>query len=158
MSTSHCTASPCETCDRATIRDLIECWVVWRDSGDWERFRTLWHDDGRMAATWTQSPVDEFIESSRRAQANGMNVVHFLGGQAIDVAGDRAISQTKMTISERGSLEGVVCDIVCIGRFFDFLERRAEPLGPRFPSTDLRKRSRRSGRHLATPHPRSRTC
>jgi hypothetical protein len=110
--------------DHSAIRDLIERWVVWRDAGDWERFRTLWHDDGRMAATWTQSPVDEFIESSRKAQANGMSVVHFLGGQAIDVSSDRAISQTKMTISVRGLLEGVVCDIVCIGRFFDFLERR----------------------------------
>ncbi len=115
--------------DHAEIRDLIERWVVWRDAGDWERFRTLWHDDGRMAATWTQSTVDEFIESSRRAHANGMSVVHFLGGQAIDVAGDRAISQTKMTISVRGLLEGVVCDIVSVGRFFDFLERRQNRWG-----------------------------
>ena len=115
--------------DHSAIRDLIERWVVWRDAGDWERFRTLWHDDGRMAATWTQSSVDEFIESSRRAQASGMSVVHFLGGQAIDVAGDRAISQTKMSISVRGSLDGIVCDIVCLGRFFDFLERRHERWG-----------------------------
>ena len=34
------------TLDRLTIRDLIENWVVWRDAGDWERFRTVWHDDG----------------------------------------------------------------------------------------------------------------
>ena len=26
--------------DRLAIRDLVENWVVWRDSGDWERFRT----------------------------------------------------------------------------------------------------------------------
>jgi hypothetical protein len=31
--------------DRLAIRDLIENWVVWRDAGDWERFRTVWHDD-----------------------------------------------------------------------------------------------------------------
>ena len=28
------------------IRELVENWVVWRDAGDWERFRTVWHDDG----------------------------------------------------------------------------------------------------------------
>ena len=33
--------------DRRLIRELVENWVVWRDAGDWERFRTVWHDDGR---------------------------------------------------------------------------------------------------------------
>ena len=32
--------------DRRAIRELVENWVVWRDAGDWERFRTVWHDDG----------------------------------------------------------------------------------------------------------------
>jgi hypothetical protein len=42
-----------ETADRLAIRELVENWVVWRDSGQWEKFRTVWHDDGRMVATWT---------------------------------------------------------------------------------------------------------
>ena len=29
--------------DRLAIRDLIENWVPWRDAGEWERFRTVWH-------------------------------------------------------------------------------------------------------------------
>jgi SnoaL-like domain len=98
--------------------------VIWRDSGDWDRFRALWHDDGRMCATWKQAPIDEFIAASRAAQAKGLNAIHFLGGQSIEVARHRAISQTKMTISQRGLLEGVLCDVVCTGRFYDFLERR----------------------------------
>ena len=52
------------------------------------------------------------------------SILHFLGGSAIDVAGDRAVAQTKMTISQRGEVEGVLCDVVCTGRFYDFLERR----------------------------------
>ena len=51
--------------DRREIRDVVESWVVWRDAGDWERFRGVWHDDGRMMATWFQGPADEFIEVSR---------------------------------------------------------------------------------------------
>jgi hypothetical protein len=40
------------------------------------------------------------------------------------MAGARAISQTKMTISQRAAVHDVVCDVVCTGRFYDFLERR----------------------------------
>ena len=32
------------------IRELVENWVLWRDAGDWERFGTVWHDDGWMVA------------------------------------------------------------------------------------------------------------
>ena len=39
---------------RLAIRELLENWVVWRDAGDWDRFRTVWHADGRMMATWFQ--------------------------------------------------------------------------------------------------------
>jgi hypothetical protein len=51
--------------ERQTIRDLIENWVLWRDAGDWERFRGVWHADGRMMATWFQGSAEEFIEVSR---------------------------------------------------------------------------------------------
>jgi len=110
--------------DRLAIRELIERWAVWRDAGDWERFRTVWHDDGVMMATWFQGPADEFIRVTKEGWAKGVSILHFLGGSAIEVAGDRAVAQTKMTISQRGEVEGVLCDVVCTGRFYDFLERR----------------------------------
>jgi hypothetical protein len=114
-----------ETADRLAIRDLVESWAVWRDAGDWERFAGVWHDDGRMMATWFQGPAREFIRVSREGFERGVSILHFLGGSSIDLAGDRAIAQTKMTISQRAEVDGVVCDIVCTGRFYDFLERRA---------------------------------
>jgi hypothetical protein len=110
--------------DRLAIRELVESWAVWRDAGDWERFRTLWHDDGRMMATWFQGPADEFIRVSREGFEGGLRILHFLGGTSVDVAGDRAIAQTKMTIAQRAKVERVACDVVCTGRFYDFLERR----------------------------------
>jgi hypothetical protein len=112
------------TDDRALIRDLVENWVVWRDAGDWERFATVWHEDGFMMATWFQGPAGEFIRVSREGFERGVSILHFLGGTSIDLAGDRAIAQTKMTISQRAEVHGIVCDVVCTGRFYDFLEKR----------------------------------
>ena len=82
-----------------------------------------------MMATWFQGPADEFIRVSREGMARGVQILHFLGGTAIDVRGRRAIAQTKMTITQRANVHDVVCDVVCTGRFYDFLEGRSGRLG-----------------------------
>jgi hypothetical protein len=110
--------------DRQAIRELVESWAVWRDAGDWKRFRTVWHDDGRMMATWFQGSADEFIRVSREGFERGVRILHFLGGSSVDIAGDRAVAQTKMTITQRAAVHDTECDVVCTGRFYDFLERR----------------------------------
>jgi hypothetical protein len=110
--------------DRELIRDLVENWVLWRDAGDWERFASVWHEDGYMMATWFQGSAAEFIRVSKEGFERGVNILHFLGGTSIDLAGERAVAQTKMTISQRAEVHGVQCDVVCTGRFYDFLERR----------------------------------
>lgn len=107
------------------IRAVIENWVLWRDAGLWDRFRTVWHPEGRMMATWFQGSAEDFIRVSIEGWSKGVSILHFLGGSAIDRAGDRAIAQTKMTISQRAPVDGVLCDVVCTGRFYDFFERRA---------------------------------
>jgi hypothetical protein len=110
--------------DRLTIRQLVEDWAVLRDARLWHRFRGVWHDDGRMMATWFQGTRDEFIKVSEEGWQKGVRILHFLGGSNVDVAGTRAIAQTKMTISQRAQVEGVLCDVVCTGRFYDFFEKR----------------------------------
>lgn len=109
--------------DELLIRRMVERWAVWRDAGDWERFATVWHPEGVMMATWFQGPFADFIRVTQEGWAKGVSILHFLGGSAIEVAGDRAIAQTKMTISQRGLVEGVPCDIVCTGRFYDFVTK-----------------------------------
>jgi ketosteroid isomerase-like protein len=137
--------------DKLLIRELVERWAVWRDAGDWERFASVWHPDGVMMATWFQGPFRDFIRVTQEGWEKGVSILHFLGGSAIEVAGDRAIAQTKMTISQRGMVEGeagpVLCDVVCTGRFYDFVTKhegrwkvlhrqpiyekdRIDPLGP----------------------------
>ncbi len=109
--------------ERLKIREVIENWVLWRDAGDWDRFQTVWHPDGRMNATWFQGPFAEFIRVSQEGFARGVRILHFLGGTTIDLSGARAVAQTKMTISQRASIHDVVCDVVCTGRLYDLFER-----------------------------------
>ena len=66
---------------------------------------------------------------SQEGFAKGVRILHFLGGTSIDLAGERAIAQTKMTISQRAPVHDVLCDVVCTGRFYDFLEKRQDPSG-----------------------------
>jgi hypothetical protein len=117
---------PAALAERELIREVVQNWAVWRDAGDWERFRGVWHSDGRMMATWFQGSAERFIEVSREGWDKGVSILHFLGGSAIDIAGERAIAQTKMTISQRALVDDVACDVVCTGRFYDFFERRGD--------------------------------
>lgn len=109
---------------RLAIREVIENWALYRDAGDWERFRSVWHDDGYMMATWFQGTHEEFAAISKAGMEKGVNILHFLGGCTIDISRNRAIAQTKMSIAQRAPVEGVLCDVTCVGRFYDFLEKR----------------------------------
>jgi len=109
----------------AQIRKVAEDWVLYRDAGLWDEFAGVWHDDGWMTATWFQGPAAEFIRVSRAGFEHGVRIAHFLGGFTCEIAGDRAIAQTKMKIEQRACVHGVEVDVTCSGRFYDFLERRA---------------------------------
>jgi hypothetical protein len=109
--------------DEFEIRRLLENWVIWRDSGDFVRFASLWHPQGRMVATWLQASASDFIARSRVGFERGAKAIHFLGGSIIEVSGTRAIAQSKMTIMARGPVHGIEVDVACHGRFFDFMEK-----------------------------------
>jgi hypothetical protein len=110
--------------DKMAIREIVENWVLWRDSGDWEHFATVWHTDGWMTATWFQGSASGFVEASREAFDKGINILHFLGGWTCEIVSHRAISQTKMMINQRALVDGILADVVCFGRFYDFFEKR----------------------------------
>jgi hypothetical protein len=110
--------------DQIAIRNVVESWALARDSADWDWFRRQWHEDGYMMATWFQGPKEEFIRVSQDGFAKGVNILHYTGASQSRVRGDRAISQTRMTIMQRGVVHGTEVDVSCIGRFYDFFARR----------------------------------
>ncbi|MES2604667.1 MAG: nuclear transport factor 2 family protein [Pseudomonadota bacterium] len=111
--------------DKRQIQELVDNWAIFSDSGNWDAFARCWHDDGFMCATWFQAPSADFIAARRKGFDNGVSIIHFHGGFTCEVAGLRAVSQTKMTISQRAEVEGVLVDVTCTGRFYDFHEKRA---------------------------------
>ena len=76
--------------NKLAIRELIDNWIIWSDAGDWERFRTIWHDDGYMSATWFEGTADDFTRGRREGWERGVSILHFQGGTTIDLAGNRA--------------------------------------------------------------------
>jgi SnoaL-like protein len=112
--------------DTLAIKEVVENWAVFRDSGDWEKFRTVWHKEGVMMATWFQGPFEEFIRVNQEGWNKGVSILHLLGGTSVEIAGARAIAQTKMTISQRAPVHGVFVDVLCTGRFYDFFENRKD--------------------------------
>ncbi|HEX3736933.1 MAG TPA: nuclear transport factor 2 family protein [Solirubrobacterales bacterium] len=111
--------------DRLAIRELVENWSIYRDNREWERFLTVWHDDGVMMTTWGgKATPQQFVEAATKGFAKGDRMLHIVGGVTSLVEGDRGFAMSKLRIQQRGPVEGVICDVVCIGVNFDFMERR----------------------------------
>lgn len=97
------------TIEKLASHEVMENWVIYHDSGDWEQFATVRHEDGWMTATWFQGPARDFIVASQVLFDQGLKILHLLGGWTCDVVGQRAISQVKMTINQRALVEVTLC-------------------------------------------------
>jgi hypothetical protein len=106
------------------LRELIQNWYIWRDMGDWDRLRTIWHPGGKMAASWREGPFEEFIAANQKGWGKGLSILHQPGASSIDLNGNRAVSITKMIISQRAVVNGVLCDVNCLARHHDLWEKR----------------------------------
>ena len=115
--------------DRIEIRQLIDDWAIGRDTGDWDLLESVWHPDGHMVTTWSQSSAAVFIERSRKAWESGVMVFHTMGGGTMRIDGDRAVAETRVTIGQRAMLDDVLVDVACVGLFWDALERRDDGWG-----------------------------
>ena len=102
-----------------------ENWLVYRDAQDWDNFYNVHHDDCFLMTTWGgKATPREFAAAASKGYAQGDRMLHSLGSVAVQINGDRAISQAKFRIMQRGPVEGVLCDLTCIGRNYDFCEKR----------------------------------
>ena len=112
--------------DRAAITRAIIDWGLWRDTGRWDRLRTLYTPDATMHTTWFAGSASEFIERSIVAAARGAKVQHFIGSTSIDRNRDRVIAETRMILMVRAKVADVAVDVTCYGRFYDRFVRYAD--------------------------------
>lgn len=112
--------------DKARIRELIERWVILRDMGSWDLLRGVWHSDGLMAASWREGTADEFVAANKASWNTGLDILHQLGGSMVEISacGQRAVSMTKMVISQRAPIHGIACDVTAQARHYDLWEKR----------------------------------
>jgi hypothetical protein len=110
--------------DQLAISALMQSWALARDTGDWDKLRATAHPGAAMTTTWFDGGFEAFVASCQASFGKGSRSQHFLGGTVAEIKGARAIVQTRMSINVRSRLDGVEVDAVCLGRFFDRVERR----------------------------------
>src|SRR5262245_29033157 len=91
---------------KAEITELLQNWLLWRETADWDRSATVWHDAGHMSASWFDGSATDFIEASRASAMRGTQVAHVFGGASIDIEGDHAIAHTRVSILQRATIDG----------------------------------------------------
>lgn len=112
-----------ELLDRAAITRVVQDWGLHRDAGCWDELLSHYTPDASMTTTWFVGSASEFVRRSREAAAAGAQAQHFIGAASIELAGDRAVAQTRMQLLLRAPVHGVVVDVVCHGRFHDLFAR-----------------------------------
>ena len=110
--------------DRMRIRELVDAWAHRRDVADWPGLLDLWHPNGTMASTWRQSSAVDFVAGCKAAVERGIEVQHVMGGGEVSLRAHRAAAETRVTIMQRATLDGMLVDAECFGWMVDFLERR----------------------------------
>ncbi|MBI3052900.1 MAG: nuclear transport factor 2 family protein [Betaproteobacteria bacterium] len=107
--------------DRSAIIQAIQNWGFFRDDKQWDKLRDLYTADGRMTTTWTIASADEFIHHCRglASKGGGRKAIHSIGVTTVELNGERALAETRMTLLVRGMLDGVEVDVTNYGRTYD---------------------------------------
>lgn len=115
-----------EMLDKLVIADLIQFERLYRDQQQWERLRSTYHPDSLIRLGWFVGTGDEYVEASRRLDANkeGWHIMHVTHPTLVQVRGDRAIAETTTLIIRRAKLGGVLVDITIYCQLYSRVERR----------------------------------
>jgi hypothetical protein len=115
--------------EKAAITQVIGEWAIWRDTAEWGKLRACYASDGTMAVSWADVSVTEFIEGCKRIVDDPEGRIvsnHIMGTSGIDVRGDRAVAESRMTVIMRLKVHGILCDVTGYGRFFDLFLKTSE--------------------------------
>jgi hypothetical protein len=106
--------------DREEIRNVVAQWALCRDTGRWEKLRSLYAPGATMQTTWCDGSAEEFIDRSIAGFGKGARAQHFIGVSTIELRGNRAIAETRAVLMLRTLVGNIEVDVTCHGRFYDF--------------------------------------
>jgi len=109
--------------DRQEIAAVIADWALCRDTGRWQRLRSLFAPGATIQTTWFDGPADEFVDRCIAGFGGKARAQHSIGRSTIDVEGNRATAETRVVLLLRTQLDAVEVDVTCYGRFYDFFVR-----------------------------------
>ncbi|KAJ0158707.1 PEP2-like protein [Colletotrichum tanaceti] len=127
---SYMGGTPVELLDRLAVSELCKGWPVYRDAGEWDKFRSLFNKDAYVWTTWSGAqPIDHFISISVIGQrAKGAFIMHRECGTLVELnpGTNRAVGTMKATITQRfKSQDGGEYDVDCDCRFMFFCEKNS---------------------------------
>ena len=109
--------------DKAAVREVVENWALFRDSGRWDELASVYTPDAIVHTTWFVGAASEFVRRSAELARRGSRSQHFIGAVSVEVSGSRAIAESRMMLLVRAVLDGVEVDVTCYGRFYDWFLR-----------------------------------
>src|SRR6476659_4257709 len=112
--------------DREEIRGVIAEWALCRDTGRWDKLRSLYAPGATMQTTWFDGSAEEFVDRSAKGFGRTARAQHLVGASVIDLCEARAIAETRIVLLLRTAVGPTQVDVTCHGRFFDFFERYRE--------------------------------
>jgi hypothetical protein len=110
--------------EREEIRTVIAEWALCRDTGRWEKLRSLYAPGATMQTTWFDGSAEEFVDRSAKGFGRTAKAQHFVGASVIDLGEARAIAETRIVLLLRTTVGPTQVDVTCHGRFFDFFEKQ----------------------------------
>lgn len=109
------------TADRSQITTLMTEFM-YRDLGDWDRLRELFHPDAMVHIMWFNGSGHEFVDTLARGGASAVASKHVIGNPLIHFHGARAVTETDAIIVAENTALGYVCTSHI--RFLDRVEER----------------------------------
>jgi pimeloyl-ACP methyl ester carboxylesterase len=110
--------------DEHEIANLMTGWI-YRDVGDWDSLRGLFHEEARITVSWFSGLAADFVDASARMGGSDFRTKHLIAAPAISFSpsGRRAVSETNAIVV--GENRRLSLGAVTHNRFIDRVERRA---------------------------------
>jgi Acyl-CoA dehydrogenase, C-terminal domain/SnoaL-like domain len=89
------------------IRQAVENWALWRDTGRWQQLRALYTADAVVHTTWFVGTASEFVDRCMGAAKRGSRSQHFVGAVCVELNAQRAIAESRAMLLVRGAARAV---------------------------------------------------